>query len=365
MLISEVIYPAGVADFRQRSYGLPSLSSPGESAVPDRNFFAPYKIRYSMKSIAAAHACLDIATAPVKPDEINADSLPASDLLRRCGCFLHTRIFYALRLLLSVAHEVWRTKKYDIIKVNTLKIDPYISALRDRLETASENGRYRVPTLWLNALQAKIEPWWRALRRLLERDEQNLTMTASEESPKPPSRAVSPPQQAGCRNHLDFQHPAANYYPNLLDPPFTPYVPAFPSDLVGSESVSVGLSNDMMSFNGLLEFAATDNDLLTTMPPGESCESGLLPATAQQHVSTEGHSHHADVPRQAADLYSGPDHSGCHTAKVDERDHLAFNWGDLSDFLASSDIFYQPYVHSDVLEQTGSTEQKNNLGSGA
>lgn len=310
-----------------------------------------------MKSIHAAHACLDIATAPVKPDEINADSSPAADLLRRCGCFLHTRIFYALRLLLSVAHETWRTQKYNIIDVNMLKIDFYIIALRDRLETASQQGRYRVPTLWLNALQAKIEPWWQTLRRLLENDGQVLTTTLKESS-KPSSRPISPPKTAGL-TPPDCQLLVADFDPDSLDPHFPPFFPTFPSDFFGSEPVSVGLANEILLFNGLLEIPAVGEDVSTTVA-GDVGESGLLPAMAQQHMSNERNSQHEDVPKDGANSDSVNDTICDPTTKVDKLDPSTFDWANLSEFLCGSDMFstLPPCMGAEVPEPTEFLDQR-------
>lgn len=228
--------------------------------LPDRNFFAPYKIRYTMKGITAAHVCLDIATAPIKSDEIvNADlsRRSSTDLLRRCGCFLHTRIFYALRLLLSVAHEVWRTKKYEILEVNTLKIDAYITALRAGLEAASEKGRYRVPSLWLNALQAKIEPWWQALRRLLARDGHNFATKSTNGSPISPSIPASPVQNANG-TPVDCQQPNADFFSNAhsWDVPLSPFLVEHTYEMFAFDP----------SFNDLLDGATTDFEAATLSP---------------------------------------------------------------------------------------------------
>lgn len=205
---SEMVYPAGVADFRQRSQGLPPISpwsqascssssspltppqpntTPSSSTNPDRNFLAPYKIPYTRKCITAAHACLDLVTNPPSSSSYtsasshyssstssssssSSNSLRASssDLLRRFGVVPYGRIFYALRFLLFLAHEIWKTGRYDLVDVGSLRIGSYIASLKKCLNTASAGGRYRTPELWVYALRTRIEPWYRDLCALLE-----------------------------------------------------------------------------------------------------------------------------------------------------------------------------------------------------
>lgn len=316
---SEVIYPAGVADFSQRSHGLPSLSSTRsgeeEDTVPDRNFFASYKLRYTRKSITAAHACLDLATIPAKSDEINPVLTPSTDLLRRCGCFLHGRIFYALRLLLSVAHEVWRTKRYDIVDVDALKIDAYIVALRDRLEAVSDKGRYRVPSLWLNALQAKIEPWWQTLRRLLAHDR-----PAWQEA-HGPSAAVRPPPQQECVSS-ELQQPAASPYSTLLGAPSSPLLPDFFFD----SAVLDPLSSGVLSFSGLFDPPdTTDSGALAAMD--------RLPAIGTDNGWTWSPRTHAVHPAATEGLPAANRSCDDNDAGVEELDPFAFSWETLSEVL--------------------------------
>lgn len=346
---SEVVYPAGVADFKQRSYGLPSLLNTGEGPAPDRNFFASYKIHYTRKSITAAHACLDIATVPAKSDEINADLSSCTDLLRRCSCFLHSRIFYALRLLLSVAHEAWRTKRYDVISVDTLRIDYYITALRDRLETASEKGRYRVPYLWLNALQAKIEPWWQALRRLLEGDGHDVASAAAE-TPTSSSKAVSPTQRANSAP-LDFEHPAASFNSTSLDLPSSPLLPEVTSDLFAYDPFASDPLCAVLSYNGIFDPTATDSGLLTTIP-GENCDFGLLPTTVQERGLTNPLREQIYKPPHGAAFDFVDGNIGDHGKDVNEIDHFTFNWGNLSELLPGPEWFFTPlppYLHDSEL----------------
>lgn len=339
---SEVIYPAGKADFRQRSQGLPSLSSAGEDDVspvlPDRNFFAPYKIHYTMKSVTAAHVCLEIATAPVKSDEIiNADlsRRASTDLLRRCGCFLHARIFYALRLLLSVAHEVWRTKKYEALDVNTLKIDAYIVALRAGLEAASEKGRYRVPSLWLNALQAKIEPWWQALRRLLAQDGHNLATASTNESPISPSKPASPLQKANG-TPVDCQQPSTDFCSNVnsWDVPLSPFLVDDTYELFAFDP----------SFNDLLDGATTD------------FEAGTLPPTAPKRAPTsnEPHRKHVNIAPEGPGSDPSGESTGGNGRLVEDLD---------CGLLTGSEFLFSPlpsYVlNNEVSEVVGFKEERN------
>lgn len=202
-----MVYPAGVADFRQRSQGLPPISPPSQASCslssppptspspdantapssgtsPDQNFLAPYKIYYTRKCITAAHACLDLITNPSSlshhshyPSPASSSSSSSSDsvrssspqdLLRWFGVVPYGRIFYALRFLLFLAHEVWKTGRYDLVDVGSLRIGGYIASLKKCLHAASAGGRYRTPALWVYALRTRIEPWYRDLCTLME-----------------------------------------------------------------------------------------------------------------------------------------------------------------------------------------------------
>lgn len=306
--------------------------------LPDRNFFAPYKIRYTLKSIIAAHVCLDIATAPVESDEIaNADlsRRSSTDLLRRCGCFLHARIFYALRLLLSVAHEVWRTKKYEMLEVNTLKIDAYIIALRAGLDAASENGRYRVPSLWLNALQAKIEPWWQALRRLLAQDGHNSAMASNGLPPTPPSRPSSPLREANGTPG-DCQQPNTDFFSNAnsWDVPLSPFLVDHTYELFAFDP----------SFNDLLDGATSDFDAGTLFPT----------APKRAPTSNEPHLQNGNIGPEVPGSDPFDESTGIHGKAVEDLD---------CELLTGSELLFSPlppYVlNNEVYEVVEVKEESN------
>lgn len=301
--------------------------------LPDRNFFAPYKIRYTWKSITAAHICLDIATAPAKSNELiqtesssSSSSTSSTNLLRRCGCFLHARIFYALRLLLSVAHEVWRTKNYKTLDVNSLKIDASITALRARLRAASEKGRYRVPTLWLNALQAKIEPWWQALRGLLAQDGLSLTVASENGSPTSSPTPVSPLQRADGAFSVDCQQPAtADFFSTSTssDVPLSPFLVESSCEMYTFDPFPAYLSNNMIPFTDLLEPATTD------------FEAGLPSSTAPQQT-------HANVQLGGPGFNPLDKSVGNDGTIADESQPLPFDFGSLGESLPESEFNFSP-----------------------
>lgn len=197
LVLTEVIYPAGKADFQTRSYGLPSLSHPAESPAsagsdnsdtkPDQDVLAPYRIQYTQKCITAAHACLALVVSPpVSPGLTSTNSLADPETLRYFANVPYSRLFYALRFLLFVAHNVWRTGNYDLVNIDSLRLGYYVEGLKRVLTIASDGGRFRPPSLWLYAIQTRIEPWWGAIRARLERDR------------PPPSRARSSGEVEGA-----------------------------------------------------------------------------------------------------------------------------------------------------------------------
>lgn len=180
LLLSEVIYPAGRANFQHRSHGLPSLSSPSQSpestespteTMPDQDVLAPYRLQYTKKCITAAHSCLALVISPpVSPDLSSTSSLGDPETLRYFSNVPYSRTFYALRFLLFVAHNIWRTGGYHLINVDSLRAGHYINGLKRVLSVASDGGKFRPPSLWLYAIETRIEPWWRAFSALLDRD---------------------------------------------------------------------------------------------------------------------------------------------------------------------------------------------------
>ncbi|KAI3401486.1 hypothetical protein diail_10920 [Diaporthe ilicicola] len=219
LLLSEAIYPAGRANFRHRSHGLPSLSSPSQSPdstgtgtaaetalMPDQEVLAPYRIQYTKKCITAAHACLSLVVpAPAtSPGECSTSSLSDPETLRYCSNVPYSRVFYALRFLLFVAHNVWRTGNYHLINVDSLRAGYYIEGLKKVLRVASDGGKFRTPSMWLYAIETRIEPWWKTFCAMLDRDR------------PPPSRSKStgelegtpvPPNPADAAGHWAAQPP--------------------------------------------------------------------------------------------------------------------------------------------------------------
>ncbi|KAG8157502.1 hypothetical protein KVR01_012544 [Diaporthe batatas] len=190
LMLTEVIYPAGRADFQLRSHGLPSLTTPAQSPAspgtdcsetkPDQDVLAPYRIDYTKKCIAAAHACLGLVVSPpVSPGMTSTNSLADTETLRYFSNVPYSRLLYALRFLMFVAHDIWRTGKYDAVDIDSLRPGYYIEGVKRVLSIASDGGRFRPPSLWLYAIQTRIQPWWEAFRARLDRDR------------PPPSRARS------------------------------------------------------------------------------------------------------------------------------------------------------------------------------
>lgn len=198
LVLTEVIYPAGKADFHARSHGLPSLSCPSQSPAststdstddtkPDQDVLAPYRIQYTQKCIPAAHACLALVVSlSVSPGLTSTNSLADAETLRYFANVPYSRLFYALRFLLFVAHNIWRTGKYDLVNIDSLRPGHYIEGLKRVLTIASDGGKFRPPSLWLYAIQTRIEPWWRSFRARLDRDR------------PPPSRARSSGEVEGA-----------------------------------------------------------------------------------------------------------------------------------------------------------------------
>ncbi|KAL1848949.1 hypothetical protein Daus18300_013407 [Diaporthe australafricana] len=191
LLLSEVIYPAGRANFQHRSHGLPSLTSPSQSpestettteTMPDQDVLAPYRLQYTKKCITAAHSCLALVVSPpVSPDlSSTSSSLGDPEALRYFANVPYSRTFYALRFLLFVAHNIWRTGGYHLINVDSLRAGYYIKGLKRVLSASSDGAKFRPPSLWLYAIETRIEPWWRSFSAMLDRDR-----------PPPPGRSKS------------------------------------------------------------------------------------------------------------------------------------------------------------------------------
>lgn len=151
LIISEVILPAGKFsndDFTRRITGLPSLTVHIDEIPPERRYLAPFKLDYTRKCVKAAHAVLAIIT--------NMES----EYVRQLGTMTYGRVFYALRFLLLVGHNIWVTHTYDLIDIDSLKLGFYVDALARTLDGASGGGRFKVPSLWLYAINSRIKPWY-------------------------------------------------------------------------------------------------------------------------------------------------------------------------------------------------------------
>lgn len=238
LVLTEVIYPAGKADFQNRSHGLPSLSCPAQSPAsaesdstdtrPDQDVLAPYRIQYTQKCIASAHASLALVVSPpVSPGLTSTNSLADPETLRYFANVPYSRLFYALRFLLFVAHNIWRTGKYHLVDIDALRPDYYIDGLKRVLTIASDGGKFRPPSLWLYATQTRIEPWWQAFRARLERDRPPPSRSRSSgevegtSGATPPSTSATPSGSSPVQPRRQTSEPLPPYYDRASVAPFT------------------------------------------------------------------------------------------------------------------------------------------------
>lgn len=272
-----------LADFNRRSHSLPSLSATGPNTdpIPDQNFFAPYKIRYTHKCITAAHACLDLATQPAENKYF--DQCNSEDLLRHFGVFPYGRIFYALRFLLFITHEVWRTGRFDIVDIKALKLEEYISRLKRGLKHASCEGIYRVPNLWLYALETRIEPWYRRLYVLLQRYRPQSVQPSNHAGSEPPNpksvsnMVASSGQSATAPEGQDRDSSTGNGL-TARDMPLSPLVFDFPFELLSSDMSATSHFNITMGLNDNLK---RDGEACTFTSDGRKQASAPQCATTQ------------------------------------------------------------------------------------
>ncbi|KAG6363878.1 hypothetical protein INS49_008981 [Diaporthe citri] len=238
LVLTEVIYPAGRADFHARSHGLPSLSCPSQSPAstetdntdtkPDQDVLAPYRIQYTQKCITAAHACLTLVVEPPgSPGLTSTNSLADAETLRYFSNVPYSRLFYALRFLMIVAHNIWRTGEYDLVNIDSLRPGYYIEGIKRVLAIASDGGRFRPPSLWLYAIQTRIEPWWEAFRARLERDRPPPSRPRSSgevegtpEATPPSTTGVTPPSAAHQKPRRQTSEPLPPGYDRTSESPF-------------------------------------------------------------------------------------------------------------------------------------------------
>lgn len=337
---------------------------------PDQNFLAPYKIRYTRKCITAAHACLDLVTNPADLYSSASNSgyarmgAGSDDLLRRFGVLPYGRIFYALRFLLFLAHEVWKTGRYDLVDVGSLRIGAYIAALKRCLRVASAGGRYRTPSLWGYALRTRIEPWYRDLCALLERasSDKTTSRTLSEEGSE---GEVTP--RAGSSARAATEYDAATSR-RTQDAPeggdfFSPLLFDFPFEILSSGGTPSSLPRNARDPRDTSTTAATPQATNKPFPPKSispiSAPISRSPSTAeQQQQQQQQYVHAAAAPEPtlqntsaATDLGSPSfghnivDHDL--TASLEDMDIytnvLDFNWGDFGDIFPGSDMFLSPF----------------------
>lgn len=397
---SEVVFPAGVADFAQRSQGLPSISPRATSSSPsptatadspqphDQNLLASYKIRYTRKCVAAAHACLDLVTNPADLyTSGNASRVGSSDdLLRHFGSLPYGRIFYALRFLLFLAHEIWKTGRYDLIDVSSLRIGPYIAALGRCLTVASAEGKFRTPSLWVYALRSRIQPWYRNLCALLEAS--RPSQPTDEESERTPGEQEGDGERtpgAGSPS-VSYAQPLSGSVPPPVPPTdspaskrlhdasdvgrdfFSPLLFDFPFEILSSGGLDLSSASPLSRSSNARRthdhgnHPATPAQSTTTMTPTAAnmllpsqmrlysmatAPSATSPSSLVQHrlsstASSASATHHPPGTVPATDSSSAFGDMG--TAFGDmELYPLDFNWGDLNSIFPGSDMLSSPF----------------------
>lgn len=158
----------------------------------------------------------------------------------------YSRIFYALRFLLFVAHEIWRTKRSDVVDFEDLRLEVYLAALKRCLGAASSGGKYRVPSLWLYALETRIEPWYQRLHVLLQRDQNRAAARREPEEEQTPraSSGQAAPALSLERGSLDARTRAQQHAQKVAEAPLSPRQVGFQPDVFsGLDMLSPPLSS--------------------------------------------------------------------------------------------------------------------------
>jgi hypothetical protein len=133
----------------------------------DHHLLAPWKLDYTRKCIRSAHAVLDLFT-----------SIEATRM-RRLANIAFGRVFYSLRFLLLLSHQIWTGNGAHVISLQSLRIEYYINSLETSLDRATNGGTFRVAAIWLYALRSRVMPWYEQFRKLQEKSHRNLSRPLS------------------------------------------------------------------------------------------------------------------------------------------------------------------------------------------
>ncbi|KAI7773365.1 hypothetical protein LA080_011101 [Diaporthe eres] len=366
LVLTEVIYPAGRADFNTRSRGLPSLSCPIQSPAstetdntdtkPDQDVLAPYRIQYTQKCITAAHACLALVVEPpVSPGLTSTNNLADPETLRYFSNVPYSRLFYALRFLMFVAHNIWRTGEYDLVNIDSLRPGYYIEGIKRVLTIASDGGKFRPPSLWLYAIQTRIEPWWDALRARLERDRPPPSRSRSSGEVEGATGATPSSTTATTPPRQPWRQTSEPLPPSYDRTSMTPFTEIQPSGPVPYDIFSASQSMDfLIPFNFVQQAppvaasaAIPDNPNLGPQPFARSSPKAVRGGSGGQTLSsgTTANTTYTPAPgssRQASVSGSGEDQTTTRTAAAGYNLGTPFDQGEglgnLDDYLETMDL---------------------------
>lgn len=184
---------------------------------------------------------------------------------------------------------MWRTGRHDLVDIGALKLEDYISALKRCLAAASSGGKYRAPSLWLYALETRIEPWYRRLYALLQRDRPLDQAQADSEGgqiPRPTSNEALPstgeivePEARGqgfntlCDTVTDI--PLSTL---LLDSPF---------ELISTPDMLTEPSSNAVSYDNISRHKSTGGSHMILTSHSITPSKGEAPSTTTTTRSTQ------------------------------------------------------------------------------
>lgn len=166
--------------------------------------------------------------------------------LRRLGNVAYGRVFYALRFLFQLGHQIWATSTYDLIKIDSLRLQLYIDALAGCLRRASADGKFKVAGIWLYALESRVIPWYEAFCDKLAED--HVESDKPPQPTPPPSQADLRPTPAGIMLPA-LQPPATNGAPRSMpmSPVTTQQIPNGTYDAIDAAGPAPPLASEAMA----------------------------------------------------------------------------------------------------------------------
>lgn len=230
-----------------------------------------------------------------------------------------------------VAHEIWRTGRYDVVEVEALRVEAHLTALKRCLRRASAGGTYRVSSLWLYAIETRIEPWYQKLSALLERDRprtlegEHEPQEGGESTLRPV--AVSPSREAAVSEPQSMASPPAEV--NL-----SPLGPDFPYELFTASDVLIApSSHDLSHFDwGVSTRAATS-------APTSHGEGQPVTATS---TSTQNYFQQAQAPIPGPSYQMSPLTGSGHAHYLTNNNNLNGNTGDLDAWFGNLNMDLDP-----------------------